>query len=81
MKDTIVKYLLDIIEAKLMLDNKKIVYNIDRDYFLRKEQEEKDNFSLEFLKWYKYSNNNEYCLYPKANLEEHLQIFKKEKGY
>jgi hypothetical protein len=81
MEKTIVQYLLDLIEVRLMLNNKKIIYNIDSDYFLKKEQEQKDNFALEFIEWYKYANNNEYCLYPKANLQEHLKIFKKEKGY
>jgi hypothetical protein len=81
MKKTIMQYLLDIIETRLMLNNEKIIYNIDIDYFLNKEQEEKDTFSLEFAEWYHSANNNEYHLYPNSNIEEHLKIFKKEKGY
>lgn len=38
-----------------------------------------NNFAIEFAKWYHSANNNEYHLYPTKNIEEHLQIFKKEK--
>lgn len=38
-----------------------------------------DKFAIEFAKWYHSANNNEYHLYPTKNIEEHLQIFKKEK--
>ena len=81
MEKTIMQYLLDLIESRLMLNNEKIIYNIDTDYFLTKEKEQKDFFALEFAEWYHSANNNEYHLYPNANIEEHLKKFKKEKGY
>ena len=81
MEKTIMQYLLDLIESRLMLNNEKIIYNIDTNYFLTKEQEQKDDFALRFAQWYHSSNNNEYHLYSNKNIEEHLKIFKKEKGY
>lgn len=78
MKNTIVKYLLDIIECNLMLSDKKIIYHIDENYFLTKEQEQKDEFALKFAGWYHSANNNEYHLHPKLNIKEHLEIYKKQ---
>jgi hypothetical protein len=81
MEKTIMQYLLDLIESRFMLNNQKIIYNIDTSYFLTKEEEQKDDFALRFAEWYHSANNNEYHLYPTKNIEEHLKIFKKEKGY
>jgi hypothetical protein len=39
-----------------------------------------DDYAIEFAEWYHSVNNNEYHLYPKKNIKEHLEIFKKEKG-
>jgi hypothetical protein len=39
-----------------------------------------DEYAIEFAKWYHSANNNEYHLYPTKNINEHLQIYKKEKG-
>jgi division protein CdvB (Snf7/Vps24/ESCRT-III family) len=39
-----------------------------------------DDYAIEFAEWYHSANNNEYHLYPKKNIKEHLEIFKKEKG-
>lgn len=39
-----------------------------------------DDYAIKFAKWYHSVNNNEYHLYPNANIEKHLKIFKKEKG-
>ena len=39
-----------------------------------------EEFAIGFAEWYRGSKNNEYHLYPKASIEEHLQIYKKEKG-
>jgi hypothetical protein len=43
-------------------------------------QNETYKFAIEFAEWYHSANNNEYHLYPKKNIKEHLEIFKKEKG-
>jgi hypothetical protein len=37
---TIMQEFIDILEIKLMLNNQKIIYHIDVDYFLRKEKEQ-----------------------------------------
>jgi hypothetical protein len=37
---TIMQEFIDILEIKLMLNNQKIIYHIDVNYFLRKEKEQ-----------------------------------------
>ena len=37
---TIMQEFIDILEVKLLLNNQKIIYHIDVDYFLRKEKEQ-----------------------------------------
>ena len=39
-----------------------------------------DDYAIEFARFYKMANNNEYHLYPNASIEEHLDIFKKERN-
>ena len=41
-------------------------------------QQLNDDYAIEFAKFYKMANNNEYHLYPNSSIEEHLEIFKKE---
>jgi hypothetical protein len=39
-----------------------------------------DDYAIEFARFYKMANNNEYHLYPNASIEEHLEIYKKERN-
>ena len=53
---TIVRKLLDHITFTLNMDTKNI-FHINDEYFLKKEQKEKDEFAIEFAK---YISNNGY---------------------
>ena len=44
-------------------------------------QQFNDDYVIEFARWYRSANNNEYHLYPNLNIEEHLKIFKKEREW
>jgi hypothetical protein len=50
MKNTIVRKLLDHITFTLLMDTKTI-FHINDEYFLKKEQKQKEKFALEFVKW------------------------------
>jgi len=52
MKNTIVRKLLDHITFTLLMDTKTI-FHINDEYFLKKEQKEKEKFALEFVRWCK----------------------------
>ena len=53
---------------------------LDKDVSAHYCEQIADDYAIEFAKWYHSANNNEYHLYPNKNIEEHLKIFKKEKG-
>jgi hypothetical protein len=64
---------------------KQKFFDIYTSYYKKSNELDKmvevaDDYAIEFAKWYHSANNNEYHLYPTKNIEEHLQIFKKEKG-
>lgn len=54
MKDTIVKELINITKINLDKIKPTVFYNINEEYFLIKEQKEKDNFAIEFAEWCAY---------------------------
>lgn len=74
MKDTIVKKLLDHITFTFNMDTKTI-FHINNEYFLKKEQKQKEKFALEFVKW---CDELEYNIYYET--KEKIKWFVKDKG-
>lgn len=73
MKDTIVKKLLEVTKRNLDKISPIVCYNINEEYFLIKEQEEKDEFAIGFAEWLS-------DWHTKERLKEILKSYKKEKG-
>ena len=49
----------------------------DSGYRKKQEQKEKDEFAIGFAEWF---NNLKYDVMRYKTMEEHLEIYKKEKG-
>jgi len=71
MKDTIVKKLLDHITLTFNMDPKTI-FHINNEYFLKKEQKEKDEFAINFAKYLIDESVS------KSLLKEMLEIYKEK---
>lgn len=52
MKPTITQSLLEYIKLALAMDTKTI-FHVNDNYFLKKEQKQKERFALEFVNWCK----------------------------
>lgn len=59
MKPTVVESLLVHIKFALAMDTKTI-FHVNDNYFLKKEQKEKEKFALEFVKWCEKLDHNIY---------------------
>ena len=71
MKDTIVRKLLDHITFTLNMD-KKTIFHVNDEYFLKKEQKEKDEFAINFAKYLIEEPVS------KSLLKEMLEIYKEK---
>jgi hypothetical protein len=72
MKDTIVKELINITKVNLDKITPKVFYNINEEYFLKKEQKEKDEFAINFAKYLIDESVS------KSLLKEMLEIYKEK---
>ena len=72
MKNTIVRKLLDHITFTLLMDTKTI-FHINDEYFLKKEQKQKEKFALEFVRW---CEEMEYNIY--FDTKEQIKYFVKD---
>ena len=72
MKDTIVKELINITKNNLDKITPKVFYNINEEYFLKKEQKEKDEFAINFAKYLIEEPIS------KSLLKEMLEIYKEK---
>jgi len=71
-KDTIVKELINITKVNLDKITPKVFYNINEEYFLKKEQKEKDEFAINFAKYLIDESVS------KSLLKEMLEIYKEK---
>ena len=72
MKNTIVRKLLDHITFTLLMDTKTI-FHINDEYFLKKEQKQKEKFAFEFVRW---CEEMEYNIY--FDTKEQIKYFVKD---
>jgi len=70
MKNTIVKELINITKINLDQITPKVFYDLNEEYFLKKEQKEKDKFAINFAKYLIDESVSE------SLLKEMLEIYK-----